>query len=361
MSTSSMRIIILSSTIALYAQECLAAPTQNPNHSSLCQQDEVVLFSCDTGSKKISLCGSNNDLAQYRFGKTKQMIELAYPAQPAPLLTTFNFTTDYVTNSANENVAYNNIISFHRPGASYRIIIPQDLKNNLTAATLEVEINGKPTTVLNCEKESVSTGNLAQHIEIFKPHNFKEMPDIEPSDDDTSGIDGICSVSYPVLPNPILANAVKSLLNKGECNPYQRTDGRLIATFPHKNYINLTYYWYQFGSGAAHGENREATAILKNENGWKKINKSDLFTSSAECKDKLNALLYNQLATQVTEVKNELDPIRSKLFDIATIEMKYNGINFIYNTYDIGSYSDGSFTAFVSNAGLGKCLRLPTE
>ncbi len=53
---------------------------------SLCKRDEVAIFSCNLGSKVVSLCASR-DIAEaagtmsYRFGR-KGAIELEYPAPP---------------------------------------------------------------------------------------------------------------------------------------------------------------------------------------------------------------------------------------------------------------------------------------
>lgn len=65
---------------------------------SLCKRDEVAIFSCNLGSKVVSLCASP-DLAEaagtmsYRFGK-KGAIELEYPAAPMHPRTAFTAGID---------------------------------------------------------------------------------------------------------------------------------------------------------------------------------------------------------------------------------------------------------------------------
>lgn len=64
----------------------LSASIAIASPSSLCSPRELTVFDCDVGSKRLSICASNdlgtkNGTLQYRFG-TAEKIELLYPESP---------------------------------------------------------------------------------------------------------------------------------------------------------------------------------------------------------------------------------------------------------------------------------------
>jgi len=78
---------------------------------TLCTTDEVVLFSCNTGRRIISLCGSMKPVGpasyiQYRYGRPNQL-ELVYPTDKKPPGQLFktDFTT-YARGSMESNVSF---------------------------------------------------------------------------------------------------------------------------------------------------------------------------------------------------------------------------------------------------------------
>lgn len=72
----------------------LLLATSSAHSTSLCTAQEVVLFSCETESRIISLCGSiipneSTNYMQYRYGKPDN-VEIAYPKTNKPPIKVFS-------------------------------------------------------------------------------------------------------------------------------------------------------------------------------------------------------------------------------------------------------------------------------
>jgi hypothetical protein len=85
---------------------------------SLCQENEVVMFSCRIGSKIVSLCSSRDVSAtsgyiQYRFGRPGRKPELTYPQAGVKPTDAFSYYYDgYAKGSTHQLTFTNGLYSY---------------------------------------------------------------------------------------------------------------------------------------------------------------------------------------------------------------------------------------------------------
>lgn len=98
----------------------IALISQNGIAGTLCNRQEIVIFSCKVASTKtLSVCGSSSDehpYLQYRFGRTGQ-IELVFPAQNEDSLSKFDYSYNHEKTSGLTTYA----LSFSNEGFTYMI------------------------------------------------------------------------------------------------------------------------------------------------------------------------------------------------------------------------------------------------
>lgn len=115
-------LTLIVSFLLLFVNAFAAPPLNASPPTSLCVADEIVLFSCNIGDKKLSLCGTTDGvnsplLVQYRFGQSGGTPELEYPSKASEPLSAFEFGT--MDNTSGFPLQ---TISFNRPGATYDIM-----------------------------------------------------------------------------------------------------------------------------------------------------------------------------------------------------------------------------------------------
>ena len=76
---------------------CYANTYAMDNEPNLCESDEAILFSCATGTKVLSVCATKSlskseGKLTYRFGESKQTVELAYSENYNSLEEKFNYS-----------------------------------------------------------------------------------------------------------------------------------------------------------------------------------------------------------------------------------------------------------------------------
>jgi hypothetical protein len=348
---------------ARQAAEKLSVPDSKPaKPTSLCNSEEVVLFSCNIGDKKLSLCGAGGEdnaplLVQYRFGKVGAKPELEYPSKPSEFLAAFDFNT----------VRDTNIISFARPGAAYDVMIPDKSEYAQSLFTGVVVTIGGKTKLLPCEEGSITVNLAPLKKALGLPpdgHSLSDALPQYPLEKDPYPIirkkksrQCKCVVEYPDISDPVVAADVKAFTRDfckdGEECQGSESQGTVTATIVGGAYLTLTFSTRLDYDGAAHPMCHDETKLFrKGKKGWEPIKKEDLFKSTEKCDQRINSLLYRQVRPQLTHL-DSLDG----LLDRAQIEIGGQGLIFYYRPYEFGSYI-GPAPALLPYKVLGDCLRL---
>jgi hypothetical protein len=345
------------------ATEKVAAPDSNPAQpTSLCDCEEIVLFSGNIGDKKLSLCGVGGEgnkplLIQYRFGKVGAKPELVYPSKPSEPLSSFDFNTVHSTS----------VISFERPGAAYDIMTPDksDYVRSERFSGVVVTTGGKTTKLLPCEEGTV-TVNLAplrkalglsprsRLSDALPAYQFEKSP--YPMRKKKSR-ECKCVVEYPDVHDPVVAAEIKSF-TRGFCKEGEEcqgteSEGTVTAMIVGGAYLTLTFSTRVDYDGAAHPMSHDETELFrKGKKGWERLKKEDLLKSTEKCEERIDSLLYRQVRPQLSELDSQ-----DGLFNSAQIEIGSQGLIFSYQPYEFGAYI-GPAPALLPYKILGDCLRL---
>jgi len=353
--------VLLSNNVFAATGSNVAAPI------SLCTSREVVLFSCDIGGKKVSLCGTKVErekplLVQYRFGRLGARPELEYPSKATEALSAFDFGT--VNNTSGFPLQ---TISFNIPGAAYDIMTTDQTDYTRWApfTGVGVTIRGKTTTLLECEQGTISI-NLAplkkalglpadgRLSDTLPKYPLKKDPYPIVHEKRPCGLNCKCEIEYPKISDPAIAADIKKF-TKGNCeDDFDETVKKVTATIVRDAYLTLTFSYYGYSHGAAHGSGNEETKLFrKGKDCWKPIDKEDLLNLSPMCQKRINSLLYRQLKSQLSHLDSQED-----LLDTAQIAIGSQGLIFSYAQYELGSYAEGPWPVLLSYKALGSCLHL---
>lgn len=367
---SIMRTLILTlfASFVLLLSDAVAAPDSNlARPTSLCSSGEVVLFSCDIGGKKLSLCGIKDGcdrplLVQYRFGYFGTTPELEYPSKASEALSAFDFGT--VDNTSGFPLQS---ISFNMPGVAYDIMTPDksDYARWAPFTGVGVTVRGKTTTLLECEKGTISVdlaplrkalglpadGRLSDALPKYPletvpyPIVHKKRP---------CGSNCKCEIEYPNIGDPVVATEIKAFI-KGDCEDGDETVIRVTATIARVTYLTLSFSHYRYSYGTPHGYAHEGTKLFrKGKKGWEPLKKENLLDLKQKCKERINGLLYRQLKPQrLSHLDSE-----NGLLDSAAIMIGSQGLIFSYGQYELGSYAEGPLPVLLSYKMLGGCLRI---
>lgn len=362
----------LAISLLLSMSNALASPEED--HAaplSLCAASEKVIFSCDIGSKKLSLCatGSATDpsstLVQYRFGKPGNTPELAYPSKPSSPLSSFEFGT--IKNTSGFPIE---TVSFERPGAAYDICTTSKESYARWApfTGIGVTITGKPTKLLRCKQGTifVDLEPLKKAIGIAPEDRLSEAIPKLPVEKKPFEIEQTqrpcgskceCNIEYPVISDSNVSTEIKSFV-AGTCENGAETSLTVSATMIGDAYLSLSFSDYTYHYGTPHGLTYEhKKTYKKSQNGWKEIAKDELFDSSEKCRNKVNSLLYRRLKPLgLSRLESPEGLLKS-----AKIEISSQGIIFSYDQYELGAYAEGPHPVLIPYKSLGSCMILGKE
>jgi hypothetical protein len=351
----------------LLSTTAVAAPnSDNGQQKSLCDSGETVLFSCDIGGKRLSLCGSQEKadkslLIQYRFGHPGITPELEYPSMPTAALSAFGLAT--VDNTSGFPLQ---TISFSRPSASYDIMTPDQADYSRWAPFTGVGVTtrGKETTLLSCD-ENTTTVNLAPLrkalglsadaplSDTLPKYPFEKAPYPTVNKKKPCGSHCKCEVKYPIIRDRAITRQVKSFM-KGGCEDGAEVIRTVTASITSGKYLSLSFSHYYYAYGTPHGYgNEEIKLFRKGKNGWVPLGKEALFDSESKCEDKINSLLFRQLKPQLSRLESQ-----EGLLDGAQVAIGSQGIIFSYAQYELGAYAEGPLPVLLPYKALGSCLRI---
>lgn len=97
----------------LLATSSFSAWGQDHPSSTLCLNEERTVFSCQAGSKTVSICATgdfskNSGALSYRFGKYGQAPELIYTSTPATVKNRFRYEEDFWAKGMITSVKFDN-------------------------------------------------------------------------------------------------------------------------------------------------------------------------------------------------------------------------------------------------------------
>ena len=121
------------------------------SEESMCSSTEKILFSCISGKKIISICGSpgfslSSGYVRYKFGVAGKEPELLYPQDQATLSQAFKYAySDYSKGSTQE-------LSFSRGKYKYTIHVDAHSFRGWASGVF-VEIGDKQVAYLRCDKD----------------------------------------------------------------------------------------------------------------------------------------------------------------------------------------------------------------
>ncbi|MGA3282758.1 MAG: hypothetical protein ABSD50_17490 [Smithella sp.] len=363
------RLLILVALFLLLSGEAFADHRQNIlPPTSLCAAKEIILFSCNIGVKKVSLCGTTGGvnsplLVQYRFGQARGTPELKYPSEVSEVSSAFYFST--VENTSGFPLE---TISFDNPGASYDIMTPEESGYAQWApfTGIGVTVRGKATKLLKCEKDTiiVNLAPLRKTLGLSKDAHLSDALPKYPLEKDLypiihkkrpCGSNCKCEIKYPDIADPVIADDINSFI-KGNCKKGGGKDLRSItATVARKSYLTLSFSRYQYSQGAAHGYyiGEKIELFHKGSNGWEPFKKGQLLDLSPTCQTRINGLLYRQLKPQLSELTYP-----QALLDRAMITIGSQGLIFSYDPYDALEGNAGHpWPILLSYKMLDGCLR----
>lgn len=146
----------------LHLVVCLCSvPLTAVSAKSLCESVEHTLFTCSIGKKAVSVCASK-DLShtsgymQYRFGRSKQALELVYPAQQVHPAALFSYDETGYAKSSLEN------LFFVRAQFTYTIYRESAAFDANGAGIIVKSADGKSVR-LSCKEENPASGLYLLH------------------------------------------------------------------------------------------------------------------------------------------------------------------------------------------------------
>lgn len=362
------RSLTLIALFILLLGDAFTAPDSNlAQPTSLCTSGEVILFACDIGGKKLSLCGTTDSinsrlLVQYRFGQFGSIPDLSYPPKASEVSSAFDFGT--VDNTSAFPLQ---TISFNGLGAAYDIMTPDksDYARWAPFSGVGVTVRGETTKLLKCEKGTISVDLAPLRKALGLPadaplsdalpkYPFEKAPYPIVHKTRPCGSNSKCEIEYPNIGDPTIAADIKSF-TKGNCEDDADESVRSVtATVARSTYLTLSFSHYQYFYGTPHGRTHEETKLFrKGKKGWEPLKKEELLDLSPKCQERINGLLFRQLKPQLSRLDSQ-----EGLLDSAKITIGSRGLSFSYGQYELGSYAEGPWPVLLSYKILGGCLRL---
>jgi len=266
-------IAFIAPLFLLYVSAYAGPPLNTSSPRSLCSPGETVLFSCDIGDKKVSLCAINNEgndqlRVQYRFGRVGGNPEMVYPSKASDVTSSFDFgTLENTTGYPLER------ISFKIPGADYDILTTDKSDYAVYApfTGVGVTVRGETTELLACEDNSiiVDLTSLRKALGLSADASLSEVLPRYPIETSPFPIirrKGNCGrgckfkIEFPQIPDRAIAAEIKSFIrSKFEGDENGRS---VTATIVRGSFLTLSFYDYSYSHGAAHGSGNKETILF---------------------------------------------------------------------------------------------------